>query len=562
MFAMGEDVDGDDKERGAVRSSFITLIEHQHQETIHMLQLLDDKLELLRRPLKSYGFNSGVESLNILDMSSPSPDDPQTAAISSMQLASEGSRNSVAPQLLKSYTTFDNQLREDAEEAHADLEKKRIDIADSEMPGEKPSWAKQLSSSPYFDAFFAAVVLLNAIYIGIEVEVEIRNPNQVYAAMAVLQTGFTVLFAIELIVRLCAGGLRIFWGEDYMWCLLDLFIVLTSTWEIMMVLLQGELAAGPMGVTSLKALRIIRLTRVFKTAQVMRIFRFVIPLRTLVRSIMHTLKALIWALLLLFLVVYVFAVLFTQTVNTAVSDMDTSSPELHDVKRYFGNLVNTMLSLFMSIAGGVSWEAVITPLGFISPLWALLFLFYISFTYFAVLNVVTGVFCQSAIESAQNDHLTVAQSLIDNREAHIERLRTLFEELGTDCGITFHAFEEKMADPAVREYFETLGINVYDAWSFFKLLDADGGGCVEAEEFFEGCLRFRGQARAVEVGKVLQDQQWLIRSQSKFQSFVEEELNSLQLRFSGLVDLISATSTSMSRIHGTDDGTHARTREL
>jgi len=30
------------------------------QETIHMLQLLDDKLELLRRPLKSYGFNSGT----------------------------------------------------------------------------------------------------------------------------------------------------------------------------------------------------------------------------------------------------------------------------------------------------------------------------------------------------------------------------------------------------------------------------------------------------------------------------------------------------------------------
>lgn len=85
---------------------------------------------------------------------------------------------------------------------------------------------------------------------------------------------------------------------------------------------------------------------------------------------------------------------------------------------------------------------------------------------------------------------------------------------------------------------------------------------MEAEEFFEGCLRFRGQARAVEVGKVLQDQQWLIRSQSKFQSFVAEELNSLQLRVSGLVDLISATSTSMSRIHGNDDGTHARTREL
>lgn len=166
------------------------------------------------------------------------------------------------------------------------------------------------------------------------------------------------------------------------------------------------------------------------------------------------------------------------------------------------------------------------------------------------------------MESAQNDHLTVAQSLIDNRAAHIERLQALFEDLGSiHGGITFNAFEDKMGDPAVREYFETLGINVYDAWSFFKLLDADGGGCVEAEEFFEGCLRFRGQARAMEVGKVLQDQQWLIRSQSQFQSFVEEELNSLQRRFSGLVELMISITTSISRIHG-NDGTPARMREL
>ena len=40
------------------------------------------------------------------------------------------------------------------------------------------------------------------------------------------------------------------------------------------------------------------------SAEVMRIFRFVIALRTLVRSIGHTLKALIWALLLLSLIVY------------------------------------------------------------------------------------------------------------------------------------------------------------------------------------------------------------------------------------------------------------------
>lgn len=142
----------------------------------------------------------------------------------------------------------------------------------------------------------------------------------------------------------------------------------------------------------------------------MRIFRFVIALRTLVRSIVHTLKALIWALLLLSLIVYalqlapaaffvgerssfagsefgpsnaqVFAVLFTQTVNTYILEVGREHlelvEELKDSERYFGSLQVTMLSLFMSIAGGVSWEAVITPLTFISPVWAGLFLFYIS----------------------------------------------------------------------------------------------------------------------------------------------------------------------------------------
>lgn len=47
--------------------------------------------------------------------------------------------------------------------------------------------------------------------------------------------------------------------------------------------------------------------------------------------------------------------------------------------RYFGNLPLSMLSLFMSIAGGVSWEEVLKPLLHVSSLWALCFIFYICF---------------------------------------------------------------------------------------------------------------------------------------------------------------------------------------
>ena len=168
---------------------------------------------------------------------------------------------------------------------------------------------------------------------------------------------------------------------------------------------------------TVKAFRIIRITRVLKTVQVVRVFRFVMALRTLVTSIFHTLKALFWALILLFLIVYVFSVIFTSAVNEALND-PTFLPRVPErdaqARRYFSSLWETMLSLFMAIAGGVSWEEVIAPLRYVSEIWGLAYLVFFSFTYFAVLNVVTAVFCSTAIESAKNDHATVVQSMLLN----------------------------------------------------------------------------------------------------------------------------------------------------
>lgn len=119
-------------------------------------------------------------------------------------------------------------------------------------------------------------------------------------------------------------------------------------------------------VTGFKVFRMIRLTRIVKTVRVVRLVRFVIALRTLVSSIVHTLKALFWALTLLGLIVYVFAVLFAQA---APWHFRSSSPyaEAYDHhidpastmsieedaarEKYFQSLPIAMLSLFMSIAG-------------------------------------------------------------------------------------------------------------------------------------------------------------------------------------------------------------------
>ncbi|CAE7517566.1 Cacna1i [Symbiodinium natans] len=443
-------------------------------------------------------------------------------------------RPTFTPQLFKTFSQAELKLKRDAqkESKRHSMTTRSGSMAD---PGERglPAFVK----APAFDVFFTCVVIVNSIFIGVELQVSLSSPDGTPVPIAVIQYIFTFLFLMELILRWAAAGFKRFLcGEDWLWGWLDLIIVLTSLWEVgfeVAFWIQGTSGdgGGLSSLTSLKVLRIVRITRIVKAARLIRIFRFVMAFRLLIASIIATLKSLLWALMLLALIIYVFAILLTQAVHTYISDpdCDLEPAELQASHQYFGSLGQTMLSLFMSIAGGVSWEQVVWPLRAMSEAWIWVFLFYISFTYFAVLNVVTAVFCQSAIDGAQNDHASKVHAILANKEAHLGKINTLFAKFGADDGvITFKMFQDKINSVEVREYFQTLGLDVWDAWSFFKLLDKDAGGAVEIEEFLMGCLRLRGQATAMDVGKIINDQQWLMKTQGKFNAYMEVELKQIK----------------------------------
>lgn len=452
---------------------------------------------------------------------------------------------SPSPSIFNSYTQHYLGLRQDAQKVHS-----RMSVYQTEVAVPHTPLAQRIVGHPAFDIFFGFVVMTNAVFLGVEVQRSITDPNP-HVILKTLQYIYAALFVVELATRVAAGGMKIFISDDWIWALVDVVIVVGALLDVVLDILEAvqatgsEMLSGIDGVSSLKAFRIIRITRILKTVQVVRVFRFVMALRTLVTSIFHTLKALLWALILLFLIVYVFSVIFTSAVNEALADPSHLLPaEANEqARRYFSSLYDTMLTLLMSIAGGVSWEEVIAPLRHVSEVWGVAFLVFFSFTYFAVLNVVTAVFCTTALESAQNDHATVVQSLLDNKETHLNKLRAVFSSLGaTETGaITYAMFEDKINTPEVKGYLETLGLDVWDAWSFFKLLDTDGGGAIDIEEFFMGCLRFRGQASAMDVGKILQDQNWLITSQGKFQAYVEGELNTLKESVAALLEQMTSS---------------------
>ena len=227
---------------------------------------------------------------------------------------------------------------------------------------------------PVFDIFFAFVVFTNAVFIGLEVQSNMSGEWMSASTVRIVNFSYAVAFTLELFARLMAAGWSFFYSEDCMWNYLDLVIVCTSITEIAVDALS-EAQGTSQNVTGFKIFRIIRLTKVVKTVRLVRILRFVLALRTLVTSIAHTLKALFWALTLLGLIVYVFAILFAQAVHDASLDASSAGAAVVGEK-YFGSLPEIMLTLFMSIAGGVSWEDVIYPLIDIDIIWAFFFLFY------------------------------------------------------------------------------------------------------------------------------------------------------------------------------------------
>merc|ERR1712032_598969 len=141
--------------------------------------------------------------------------------------------------------------------------------------------------------------------------------------------------------------------------------------------------------------------------------------------------------------------------------------------------------MFQIITNGLDWDEALTPLmEHISPILALFYSLYVAFTIFAMLNVITGVFVESALRSdAEEKDINMVGRLLDFlRSAEADG------EMTDASRITWEVFEKRLTDPLIRLYFKSVDLDPGEARGLFRLLDADQSGSVDAEEFVTGCL--------------------------------------------------------------------------
>ncbi|CAK9092622.1 unnamed protein product [Durusdinium trenchii] len=373
---------------------------------------------------------------------------------------------------------------------------------------------KRIVSSWIFEAFFATAILSNSLLIGVQVHYAAQSIGKpLPPVFFIAEQVYALLFLVELVMRILAEGMpSFFWSSpNVVWNYLDVLIILTSVLNLVSEVASMNTDADALMSGNVRIIRILRVTRVIRVVRVVKIVRFIRALRSLVHSIFGTMKVLMWSVMLLLMIIYVFAIVFTDVSTEYISNFEISQTDTAFLQKRFQDLERSMQTLFQSISNGVTWGDVADKLHNLNWVWGYLYVIYVAFCAFCVLNVMTGVFCQSAIESAERDQELHVQSIVTSKQQQIDMFMSVFESLQKDRGevasgnVTYLEFEELFNEPHIKSFFQSLDVETHDAWTLFKLMDTSGNGDLDATEFVEGCMRLKGPARSIDVSLLMQE---------------------------------------------------------
>lgn len=375
---------------------------------------------------------------------------------------------------------------------------------------------QRFTRSRHYEWFSGLLIGCNAVFIGCECEFmasralqfadhNLPPPAPGPAGFLAVQVCFTCLFFVELVLRWVAEGLyKFFLVPDRWWNLLDVIVVSFSIIDVLseLAFLGEEQHSGGVGLGTVSALRVLRICRVMKVVKIIRVMKFFRELRMMMYSIFGSMKSLIWVVLVLALTFYMFGIAFTAGVTSYLElPNQEHDKQNEDVSKYFGSLGRSMLSLMMAMSGGNDWGQYYEALDRLSWEYSVLFLGFITFSIFAVVNIVTGVFVENAMQSSYEDREIVIHEEMEQKKEYLKILQDIFIEMDKDDegSINLDQFEHSMNDERVIAYFNALKLDVSDAKNLFYVLDVDSSDEVSIVEFLTGCFHLQGEARSLDT---------------------------------------------------------------
>lgn len=338
--------------------------------------------------------------------------------------------------------------------------------------------------NPLFDSLFTVVILTNMLFMGMEADAVRKDPdlqsNPLFHKIDML---FSLVFYVEIVLRLGAYRMEFFVGDMWKWNILDLALIIMQTLDNF----QAFLPMSCRRHSHYVLFRVLRVLRNIRILRVVRMCRFVAELRVLLVVMAGSFQATLWTIILLATVTYAFGLVLVNAIN----DSSYDPHEFEELNIYFGSMGDTMWVLYMTITNGIQWNKPADVLSrAISPWAKIMFGAYVAFMSFAFLNIISGIFLHTAM--ATTDDMKHSNVLAE--------MKKLFQHGDRDRSgaLTQDELEELIASRELGTYFQGLGWRPEQALELFKIIDVDESGTVSIEEFISGCTRLQGATKAVD----------------------------------------------------------------
>jgi len=371
-------------------------------------------------------------------------------------------------------------------------------LEQSHGPGRNGSIIAKIVANKWFDWSMTAVVIFSAVMVGMQVDFETRHATSSTRYFDAAEYVCTVIFTVELVMRISAWGTaRLCSSAERSLFIVDVALVATSWMEILVSLISAATGFG----TTTPVGKIIKLFRIGRLMRIIRTVRIFTELRVMANMIWNSFRSLMWLFFILVGLGYCFALAIAQGAAMYLSTTEVDHATRAEMMDAFGSVLITMYSLFMSMTGGRNWGEIADIIAPAGMFYRGLVMLYIFLNLFSVLNIVTGVFVDGAIELGKRDRSMMIQKQGKKREAFAQHLVQLLRDMDTsgDGVITREEFLNSFSRQEVKEFMYALSIDLEDASNMFTLLDRNVDGNVDIVEFVMGMEKLRGEAKSSDI---------------------------------------------------------------
>lgn len=354
-------------------------------------------------------------------------------------------------------------------------------------------WAK-LAMNDWFDNITLVTICLNSLWLAVETDqndaVLLKESG---AWIQTFEHFFCTFFLAEWLVRFLAYKYKRDCLRDTSF-IFDGFLVIlaiTETWILTIFSYVSDFGKGA------SALRLVRLARLTRMARISRVVRAMPELMILIKGILVATRSVFFTLLLLVILIYVFAIAFTQLAK----DEDAIRTQ------YFSSVSESMVTLM--VAGAMPDLAQqLDDIRSVSPLVALVYMLFVLMSSLTLMNMLIGVLVEVVTEVSRVEKARLDFSFVMDKLSTMVNCGAL--DQNGDNMISRAEFATMLTTPMCARTLKDVGVDVVGLVDCIDFI-FEGVDEMSFVKFMEVIMQLRGSNTAtvrdvVDMKKVLKSE--------------------------------------------------------